>query len=118
MEALAAAVRRFDVAPLGLRVDPKADWAVRESLRRTGLVLLGERHGVEQTPVLMEELVGWFGVGGIALEWSDRLRPWLDRWLTDGIVADPAVDDVGTDVWVAVSPPGIWLCCAGSLLPG
>ena len=59
----------------------------------------GERHGVEQTPVLMEELVGWFGVGGIALEWSERLRPWLDRWLADGIVADPAVDDAGMDVW-------------------
>ena len=66
--------------------------------RRTGLVLLGERHGVEQTPVLVE-LVVWFGVGGIALEWSERLRPWLDRWLADGIVADPAVDDAGSDVW-------------------
>lgn len=62
-------------------------------------MLLGERHGVEQTPVLVEELVGWFGVGGIALEWSEVLRPWLDRWLADGIVADPAVDDVGSDVW-------------------
>ena len=45
------------------------------------------------------KLVGWFAVGGIALEWSDRLRPWLDRWLADGIVADPAVDDAGMDVW-------------------
>ena len=44
------------------------------------------------------KLVGWFAVGGIALEWSDRLRPWLDRWLADGIVADPAVDDAGMDV--------------------
>ena len=99
VEALVAAVREFDVAPLGLRVDPDADGAVRESLALTGLVLLGERHGVEQTPVLMEELVDWFGLGGIALEWSERLRPWLDRWLADGIVADPAVDDAGMDVW-------------------
>jgi hypothetical protein len=99
LEALAAAVRRFDVGPLGLRVDPEGDRAVRESLRRTGLVRLGERHGVEQTPVLVEELVGWFRVGGIALEWSEVLRPWLDRWLADGIVADPAEDDAGSDVW-------------------
>jgi hypothetical protein len=38
MEALAAAAEAFDATPLGLQVDPDADAAIRESLRRTGLV--------------------------------------------------------------------------------
>jgi hypothetical protein len=35
IEALTAAARAFDATPLGLRVDPDAEAAVRESLRRT-----------------------------------------------------------------------------------
>jgi len=56
-------------------------------------VLLGERHGIEQTPVLVGELISWYGLGGIALEWDARLGPWLDRWLTDGVLVDPARGD-------------------------
>ena len=99
IEALTAAVQAFDATPLGLQVDPDADAAVRQSLRRTGLVLLGERHGIEQTPVLVEELIAWFGLGGIALEWHEDLRPWLDRWITHGILADPAWGDPAVGVW-------------------
>jgi hypothetical protein len=39
---LKAAVQAFDATPLGLQVDPDADGAVRRSLQRTRLVLLGE----------------------------------------------------------------------------
>ena len=99
IEALAEAVQAFDATPLGLQVDPEADAAVRESLQRTGLVLLGERHGIEQTPVLVAELITWFGLGGIALEWDANLRPWLDRWLTDGVLVDPARGDPAMQVW-------------------
>jgi hypothetical protein len=99
IEALAEAVQTFDATPLGLHVDPEADAAVRESLQRTGLVLLGERHGVEQTPLLVEELITWFGLGGIALEWDATLGPWLDRWVTDGVLVDPAQGDPAMQVW-------------------
>jgi hypothetical protein len=99
IEALTAAVQAFDATPLGLQVDSDADAAVRQSLRRTGLVLLGERHGTEQTPVLVEELIAWFGLGGIALEWHEDLRPWLDRWITHGVLADPAWGDPAVRVW-------------------
>ncbi len=99
IEALTAAVQASDATPLGLQVDLDADAAVRQSLRRTGLVLLGERHGIEQTPVLVEELIGWFGLGGIALEWHEDLRPWLDRWITHGILADLAWGDPPVGVW-------------------
>ena len=99
IEALMAAVQAFDATPLGLQVDRDADAAVRESVRRTGLVLLGEGHGIAQTPVLMEELIAWFGLGGIALEWDEDLRPWLDRWITDGVLADPRCRDPAVEVW-------------------
>jgi hypothetical protein len=88
IEALTAAVHAFDATPLGLQVDSDAAAAVRESLRRTGLVLLGETHGVAQTPVLAEELIAWFGLGGIALEWPEDLKPWLDRWIRLGVLAE------------------------------
>ena len=83
IEALTAAVQAFDATPLGLQVDRDADAAVRQSLRWTGLVLLGE-HGVAQGPVLVE-LIAWFGLGGMALEWHEDLRPWLDQWITHGV---------------------------------
>ena len=99
IEALMAAVQAFDATPLGLQVDRDADAAVRESVRRTGLVLLGEGHGIAQTPVLMEELIAWFGLGGIALEWDEDLGPWLDRWITDGVLADLGCRDPAVEVW-------------------
>ena len=99
IEALADAVQAFDATPLGLQVDPEADAAVRESLQRTGFLLLGERHGVEQTPVLVEEVISWFGLDGIALEWDANLGPWLDRWLADGVLVDPARGDPAMQVW-------------------
>jgi hypothetical protein len=99
IEALMAAVQAFDATPLGLQVDSDADAAVRRSLRRTGLVLLGEGHGIAQTPVLVEELIAWFGLGGIALEWHEDLRPWLDRWITHGVLADPVGEDPAVEVW-------------------
>jgi hypothetical protein len=100
IEALTAAVEAFDASPLGLLGDPDAEAAVLQSLRRTGLLLLGERHGVAQTPVLVEELIAWLGLGGIALEWHEDLRPWLDRWITHGVLADPVWgSDLAGEVW-------------------
>ena len=57
IEALTAAAQAFSAQRLGLQMDPDAEAAVRESLQRTGLVLLGEIHGVAQTPVLVEEMI-------------------------------------------------------------
>jgi hypothetical protein len=100
IEALTSAVQAFDATPLGLQVDPDADAAVRESLQRTGMVLLGEAHGMAETPVLVEELIAWFGLDGIALEWHEDLRPWLDRWIADGVLTDPVWgSDLAGEVW-------------------
>jgi hypothetical protein len=99
IEALTAAVRAFDAQPLGLEVDADAEAAVRQSLERTGLVLLGEIHGVAQTPVLLDELIRWFGLGGIALEWDEGLGAWLDRWLNDGVLDDAGQSILTWQVW-------------------
>jgi hypothetical protein len=99
IEALTAAVQAFDARPLGLQVDLDAEAAVRESLERTGLVLLGEAHGVAQTPVLVDELITWFGLGGIALEWDEDFGPWLDRWIAHGVIADPEEFDMAGLFW-------------------
>jgi hypothetical protein len=100
IEALTATAQAFDATPLGLQVDADAEATVRESLRRTGLVLLGETHGVAQTPVLVGELIAWFGLGGIALEWHEDLMPWLDGWIAHGVLVDPnPYSDILADVW-------------------
>src|SRR5215217_9656893 len=100
IEALTSAAQAFDATPLGLQVDPDADAAVRESLQRTGMVLLREAHGMAETPVLVDELIAWFGLDGIALEWHEDLRPWLDRWIADGVLTDPVWgSDLAGEVW-------------------
>jgi hypothetical protein len=100
IEALTSAAQAFDATPLGLQVDLDADAAVRESLQRTGMVLLGEAHGMAETPVLVDELIAWFGLDGIALEWHEDLRPWLDRWIADGVLTDPVWgSDLAGEVW-------------------
>jgi hypothetical protein len=100
IEALTAAAQAFDATPLGLHVDSDADAAIRESLQRTGLLLLGEAHGVAQTPVLADELIAWFGLGGIALEWDENLRPWVNHWIADGVLTEPVWgSDVAGTVW-------------------
>jgi hypothetical protein len=100
IEALAEAAQAFDATPLGLQVDSDADAVARESLQRTGLLLLGEAHGVAQTPVLADELIAWFGLGGIALEWDENLRPWVNHWIADGVLTDPVWgSDVAGTVW-------------------
>ena len=47
----------------------------------------------------VEELIAWFGLGGIALEWHEDLRPWLDHWITHGVLADVVWGDPPMDVW-------------------
>ena len=120
IEALTAAAQAFGAQRLGLQVEPDAEVAVRESLQRTGLVLLGEIHGVAQTPVLVEEMIAWFGLGGIALEWHHDLRPWLDRWLRTACCPTLVGDPPSPGRFGAATeglPRGTWRHCAGGPNP-
>ena len=57
---------RFDAPALPAEVARVAG----DSLARTGLFLLGERHGMEQTPAWLDALVRSLGIRALAFEWS------------------------------------------------
>jgi hypothetical protein len=73
-----------------LRVEPAADAALRESLESSGLLLLGERHGVAENPLLARALLEHFDLSGLALEWEFAMRPALEAFFYDGELAELA----------------------------
>jgi hypothetical protein len=82
-ERAVADYRLADLAP-----PPAVLTLARDSLERTGLFLLGEVHGVAQTPLAILGLVSRLGVRALAFEWScDELdcvvKPVLVRGAVD-----------------------------------
>ena len=75
-------------------------------------MLLGETHGVAQTPVLLVELIARFRLRGIALEWHEGLRLWLDSWITQGVLT------VSPDAPMFVKPLQERLVAMARRLPG
>ena len=62
-------------------IEPVARSAVRESLDRTGLLLLGEVHGVRENPLLIRALLRAFGLTSLGLEWPAELAPVIRAFL-------------------------------------
>jgi hypothetical protein len=84
LDALHRAVAGFDVIDPGLVIEPAALAAARRSLDSSGLLLLGEAHGVRENPLLIRALMLAFGLTSLALEWPEDLAPrsgptWLER---------------------------------------
>jgi hypothetical protein len=89
MEALGAAISRFPAAgPLGLEVTAAARAAAEESLARSGLLLLGEMHGVTENPLLIRALMAEFRLSRLGLEWPDGLTPVITAFLATGTLAE------------------------------
>ena len=88
LDALERAVAGFEVRDLGLVIDPPARAAARRSLDESGLLLLGEVHGVRENPLVIRALMQAFGLNALALEWPDRLAPVIAGYLTGGVLAD------------------------------
>jgi hypothetical protein len=88
VEALVQAVAEFEVADFDLVIEPAARAAARRSLDDSGLLLLGEIHGVRENPLLIRELLQAFGLTSLALEWPDDLAPVIETFLTAGTLAD------------------------------
>jgi hypothetical protein len=97
LEALERAAARFEITELELMIEPSAAAAVRRSLDQSGLLLLGEVHGVRENPLIIRALMQAFGLSGLALEWpaalmevisafvaGDRLCDHPLLWLGDG----------------------------------
>jgi hypothetical protein len=68
------------LAHLDLAVAADALRAVRASLDATGLVLLGEIHGILQTAGLVAQLVDLLDISLLALEWPSELTGAVATW--------------------------------------
>jgi hypothetical protein len=81
-------VAGFAVEDLGLVIEPAALTAVGRSLDSSGLLLLGEMHGVRENPLLIRALMQAFGLTSLALEWPEDLAPVIQAFLASQTLAD------------------------------
>jgi hypothetical protein len=88
MEAFLQAAAEFVVADLELEAEPPAVVAAQRSLNESGLLLLGEVHGVRENPLLIRALMQVFVLTSLALEWPDDLAPAMAAFLAGGTLAD------------------------------
>jgi len=86
MELEAAAAEPLTL--LDLAVEADALGAVRDSLDATGLVLLGEIHGIRQTAGLLAALVDLLDISLLALEWPVELTDAMTTWVATGELPD------------------------------
>ncbi|GAA3517906.1 hypothetical protein GCM10023075_80290 [Streptosporangium album] len=84
MDDLLRAIAAFEVEEFDLPVEPDALTAARRSLADSGLLLLGEVHGVRENPLVILTLMRLLGLDNLALEWPEELT----GFLRDGTPAD------------------------------
>lgn len=90
LEEVRQAIEGYTLDSLPLGVEPDADAAVHESLASSGLLLLGECHGVAENPLVAVALLEHFNLRGLALEWELALRPALEAFFADGQLGELA----------------------------
>src|SRR6266702_7907569 len=88
LEGLERATAGFEVSDLGLVIEPHAEETARRSLEESGLLLLGEFHGVAENPLLIRALMQAFGLTSVALEWPEELTPVIGSLAAGGALAD------------------------------
>ena len=88
LDAFRRAVAEFVVTDLDLVIEPPALAAARQSLDSSGLLLLGEIHGVRENPLLIRALMNALGLTSLALEWPEDLTPVIRAFLASGTLAD------------------------------
>jgi hypothetical protein len=74
LEEFAAAVESFSRRGEPVRWAPGAKRRAEQSLRRHGLLLVGEVHGVAENPLVIERLIAELGIRTVALEWPRGLE--------------------------------------------
>jgi hypothetical protein len=88
LEAFERAAARFEIAELKLMIEPSAGAAVRRSLDQSGLLLLGEVHGVRENPLIIRALMQAFGLSSLALEWPGELMGVISAFVAGGMLSD------------------------------
>jgi erythromycin esterase-like protein len=84
LHTLADAARH--AAPLLIPADAEAEAAMNVSLDSTGLLLLGEVHGVRQTPRVLAALIELLDVRALALEWPAPLTSTVEAHRRTGVL--------------------------------
>jgi hypothetical protein len=87
LDAFHRAVAEFVVIDLDLMIEHRARAAARQSLDSSGLLLLGEIHGVRENPLLIRALMQAFELTSLALEWPEDLTPMIRAFLASGTLA-------------------------------
>ena len=69
-------------------IEPSALAAACRSLDESGLLLLGEVHGVRENPLIARALMQAFGLNGLALEWHEDLASVAGAFCAGAALAD------------------------------
>jgi hypothetical protein len=88
IQALARAVAQFEVTGLDVTFEHAALGAAQRSVEDSGLLLLGEVHGVRENPLIALALMNELNMTGLALEWPSELAPLVSAFLADGRLPD------------------------------
>ena len=88
LAAFTQAVSDFPVSDPGLVLEPAARAAAERSVAESGLLLLGEVHGVRENPLVIRALLQALGLAGLALEWDEELAPVVRAFLAGGALTD------------------------------
>jgi hypothetical protein len=88
LDALQRAVNEFDITAFYLDIEPAALAAAQQSLDESGLLLLGEVHGVRQNPLVARALMVALDVTALALEWPAGLASATSGFFANGYVPD------------------------------
>jgi hypothetical protein len=88
LEALQREVTGFAAADLRLETEPAALAAAQRSLADSGLLLLGEVHGVRENPLVIRAVMREFGLSRLALEWPSELASMAGAVLAGAGLAD------------------------------
>jgi hypothetical protein len=88
LTALEHAAAEFEIGDIRLVIEPPALTAARRSLDSSGLLLLGEVHGVRENPLVIRALMLALGLTGLALEWDDGLTPAIAGYLAGRPLGD------------------------------
>jgi hypothetical protein len=88
LEGFRRAVAEFSVTDLDVVFESSALAEARRALNESGLLLLGEVHGVRENPLLIRALMQEFGLSGLALEWHEDLTKTIRAFLHGGALTD------------------------------
>jgi hypothetical protein len=88
LEELQRAIDDVDVDELTLEAEPSALEGARRSLDHSGLLMLGEVHGVRENPLMIRAVMNALGVTGLGLEWHEELSSVVGSFASGGPLRD------------------------------